>query len=551
MNILDFSLPGDLPPQQAAELNQEFSKRLAFALNPLSGNTNLVDRVSSDPLLSGVSLSGDAYDFSGSQANEAFSWGVNTYDPFYLSEGLTIVLTVFRRSTSDTKYFGQWGLPPYGWVVASDSSGRPYIAIGYASQIEAYRADISLAANTRTTVVFRWDGTNGAGGYKFWIDGRKSGTSASVVDNGNPTYVDNLTSSPFQIGRDTTGGALNGKIFSLSGFFGGLTDSECSRLSLNPYEIFRQKKRRVWVPGGGGESAQDLSGNATAQAAAAAALTHSVPLAGAGLSVATATGGLSVSIPLAAAAQSQAAASATLTTSGSAALAGNATAQANATGGLGLTVPLSGAAVAQALAQAGLAHGVPLAGAASGQAAAGGALTLNISLSGAAISQAAASAGLTVLGASDLAGNATAHASASAALSHGVPLSGASVVVSNASGSLSQILPVAGSAASASMATGGLDVAVRLQADALVQALAAAGLDVQGGLSGAAAAVAGAGATLTLRINLAGDAVASAIAAGALSTAGLIVSSTPGYVVSRNPRDYRVERTPRTWRISA
>lgn len=46
-------------------------------------------------------------------------------------------------------------------------------------------------------------------------------------------------------------------------------------------------------------------------------------------------------------------------------------------------------------------------------------------------------------------------------------------------------------------------------------------------------------------------AVANAVAAGALTSDGLIVASTPGYIVSRTARNYKVSRVKRAWRIAA
>lgn len=242
-----------------------------------------------------------------------------------------------------------------------------------------------------------------------------------------------------------------------------------------------------------------LEGAAAANASAAGALSVAVPLAGASVSTATAGGALSISLPIA----------------------GDASATANASGGLSLSIPLS--AVAAALA------------------AAAGAVSINVSLSGAAIAEAAGVAGLTVINGSSLAAAAQAQASASGALSIGIPLAGTALTVSSADGSLTQIVPLTGSAASASMATGGMDLSVQLDGAALAQALAAAGLSVEpGGLSGSAIAEAAAGGTLTLRANLDGAAVAQAIAAGALTTAGLIVSGTPGWTVDQPARNWSV-----------
>ena len=277
-----------------------------------------------------------------------------------------------------------------------------------------------------------------------------------------------------------------------------------------------------------------------------------VELAGAGVAVAASSGSLAVSIPLSAAAAASASAGADLSTSATADLAGAATATSNSNGTLTLTIPLSASAVAQALASAGLTQTVPLDGSASAQAGASATLTLNVSLAGTAIAQAASSATLSTLGSADLAGSAcAAAAAASGSLTHVVPLAGAALTVAGGSGNLTHIVPLQGAAASASLATGGLDVAVQLNAAALAQALASAGLSVvSSGLSGSASAQAGASATLTLRINLEAAAVGNAVASGALASAGLIVSGTPGYTITRSQRAWEITRSQRAWRIA-
>ncbi len=298
-------------------------------------------------------------------------------------------------------------------------------------------------------------------------------------------------------------------------------------------------------------AAPGLAAAAQAQAAAAGALTHSVPLAAAGLAVATSSGAVSVGIPLAGAAAAQSGAPGTLSVTGNAGLTGAATATANASGGLALSIPLSAAAVSQALAAAGIAHGVPLAGAAQAQSGAAAALMLNVSLAGTAIARAAASAGLATAPASALAGSAAAQASASGAVSHGVPLSGAALTLSSAAANLTQIVPLSGGSAAASAAAGGLDVSVRLEAAALVAALAQAGLDVTGGMTTDGAAEASASGTLTLRVNLDGEALSQAVATGLLTADGLIVAGTPGWVVSSPDRAWSVDQAVRDWRIAA
>ena len=276
-----------------------------------------------------------------------------------------------------------------------------------------------------------------------------------------------------------------------------------------------------------------------------------VELAGAGVAVAASSGSLAVSISLAGSAAAAASASGDLSTSATADLAGSASATSNSNGTLTLSIPLSASAVAQALASAGLDLAVALDGSASAQAAAPATLTLNVSLAGSAIAQAASSATLSTLGSADLAGSASATAGATGSLTHVVPLAGAALTVAAASGNLTHIVPLQGAAASASLATGGLDVAVQLNAAALAQALASAGLSVvSSGLSGSASASADANATLTLRINLEAAAVGNAVASGALASAGLIVSGTPGYTITRSQRAWEITRSQRAWRIA-
>lgn len=339
---------------------------------------------------------------------------------------------------------------------------------------------------------------------ELWVDGvlRWSQTGANAA----PLYTAGQGQLKILSSRDTS--TINGKVAMVGVFNRSLSQGEAQALSLRPWQLFRARRRVLYFDVGGGGAA-NLEGDAAAQATAQAALSVSVPLAGAGVAVASAAGALSLSLPLETAA----------------------TATANANGALSITVPLNAAAVAQALASAGLTHGVPLDGSAS--------------------ANPDASASLDTSGSADLAGNASASPSASASLTLAVPLAGAALTVGNADGSLTHIVPLQASAASASLATGGLNVAVQLNAAALAQALASAGLSVvSAGLSGSASASADANATLTLRINLEAAAVGNAVASGALASAGLIVSGTPGYTITRSQRAWEITRSQRAWRIA-
>jgi len=444
-----------------------------------------------------------------------------------LDTAATVFALVLNGSTSNQGFWTLTDNASSGHQDHYPYSGTLYIsALGSARHCSGISVGSVNLLQPSTFAVARKAGVSGSyyPEFRSYLNGQLINTTTTGISEA-------ASGSAFRLGSNSQSAEFYSGSFILFLMWNReLSEIEIKSLHSDPWQIFRKAPQILYFDVGGG-STQNLAATAAAVAAATGALTQSVPLAAAALSLATATGALSVSIPLA----------------------GAASAQASATGGLSLSIPLAGAAVAQALAQAGLTHAVPLAGSAAALAAASGALSLNISLSGSAIALAAASADLTVqaAGHDDLAATAAAVAAASGALTLVVPLSGAALTIASASGGITHIVPLTGSAASASMATGGLDVSVSLNAAALAQALASATLTVQGGLAGNAAAIAAAAASLTLRVNLDGNAVANAIASGALTTAGLIVSGTPGWEIDATARDWTINRDTRTWRISA
>lgn len=244
----------------------------------------------------------------------------------------------------------------------------------------------------------------------------------------------------------------------------------------------------------------DLSGDAAAQATAAAALQLLVNLAGAGVGGATASAALAKAVQLAVAAAGAAgaagqlaisvllngaatgggSASGSLSTNGSVDLAGNAVGGGLATGNLQLTVRLAGTALGTANASGTLLGSVPLNGAAVAMATSTGQLALSIALSGAALAQATASASFA--GVVTLGGSAAAQAGVSGSLFLTVPLSAAAQALAAASGGLVVTVLLGGSASASSSATAALQKAVLLSGAAGGQANATGTMTV-GGLS--------------------------------------------------------------------
>jgi hypothetical protein len=212
------------------------------------------------------------------------------------------------------------------------------------------------------------------------------------------------------------------------------SDQELLEASVNPWRIFKQPSRQLWM--GADPVSSSLSGGAAGQATATGEISVAVPLVGAAISTANAAGALSSIRPLAGASAAVAVAGGTVLITFR--MAGAALAAATGSGNLRAQFALSGAAVLNALSTANLTFGAAgaLAGNAVSVASATGNLTSTFPLAGASVAVAGANGNLTV-GLSGLSGAALAQAAASGSLSIQVQLSVQSVMQALAAGMLS------------------------------------------------------------------------------------------------------------------
>jgi hypothetical protein len=248
-----------------------------------------------------------------------------------------------------------------------------------------------------------------------------------------------------------------------------------------------------------------LSGSATQEQDANAALSVTVPLAAASISAQGSAGSLAVAVPLM----------------------GSASASQNADGTLTISVPLSAQALQQAAATANLGIATPLAGTGVQAQAGNGDITLSVALSGVAIQQETASGTLTnaAVGQIALSGVSGADQSAAAQLSIGAPLSGASLQLVGASGALAVQVPLSGVSAQSAQGSGGLTIAVQLSAQALQQAFASGNLTNQ---------------AVVARIQLTGISLQTMQSLGTLRMFDLSKPSRPQNTFARSPslRDF-------------
>ena len=251
-------------PNGDVQVDQAFSKRCTFAFNAGSGPIDLVNRAAPMAPGSGVSWSGGAAGralyFDGTQTNKAFSWG-NYFNPFAGSRGLTVVAAI-NYGTGSGRVLAKWGISPSTFLCSIGDGSAPgelALAIGTGLYgVEAYRSSgLPITTNKDTAIVFKWDGNNGASGYSFFVDGTKAPSVTLLYDNDDPTTVpSNSGIGYFQIGISDDGAAALGKVYTVYGFNGGLTDTECIALSRNPWQLFKTARRVLYFDVGVGGGAQ-------------------------------------------------------------------------------------------------------------------------------------------------------------------------------------------------------------------------------------------------------------------------------------------------------
>jgi hypothetical protein len=367
------------------------------------------------------------------------------------------------------------------------------------------------------TVVGVFPSTAKADAY-LYVNGIKSTldnvNSANTSLTAPPTYTSELIGAAMSGASATT--YSSDIIFWTARGSRLMPESMARALSADPWKIFAQKRRRLWVvPAGGGAG---LAGDAADIASATGNLSTNIELAAVANALSTAVAGLSSGIPLSGNPIAIATASGTLSTTPST-LAGAAVSVATASGVLSTQIPLTGGAAALASSGGVLSAQILLSGAALSQALASAGLSSLIKLAGSAADMAISTADLTAGDNSSLAGNAQAQASASASLTVQIKLSGAAVAQALAQGGLSSGIELSGNAAAQASASSDLSTSIPLLGNAQAYAAAGGNLSTVINLSGASVSVAAATGDLAVGFTLSGAALAQALATGELFTA--------------------------------
>lgn len=397
-----------------------------------------------------------------------------------------------------------------GWGFYTDGSAN--IVRAYARIIGQFSGDTwvdlgtSVAPGQRASLGFTSDGKQ----QYVTVNG------AVVASNPEPGPL-NLGTEPIHLLK----GASTGPLRYLAIWNRGLSTAEHRLFYANPWQVLAPAQRSIFVSLAGPAAA--LASSATASAAATAALTTKIQLAGSPACGASTSAALTTGIRLGAAAAASASSASQLATSIklTAAVGGAATSAAS----LSASIRLVASSSAGSSASAALSTGIRLASSSVAAANAGAALTTSITLQAGATAGAAATADLTVGDAIDLAAAAIAQAGSTAALSTSIRL--------------------AASAAAASQATAELLTAIRLSATAQSVAQASAALSAAGpvDLEAEAAALATASAVLTTQILLAAAAGMSCDV-----TANLSAQGRP--VFGALPTDWQPHHSPRPAAVS-
>lgn len=252
--------------------------------------------------------------------------------------------------------------------------------------------------------------------------------------------------------------------------------AELQALSANPWQIFRARRRAIYVDMGAGGGSLPASASGGAQAGGSAAPSVQVALAGVGVALAGGTAGITAAVPLSAAGFSVVSAAANPSA----------------------TVTLSAAGLAQAAAAAGISASVLLQASGAAQASGNATLAAHLSMLASGAAQAAGSATATLTGAGQIAAAGSAHADGAAALVVSVSLTAAGTSSASGAATLTGGSAGAVSASGAAQATGigTVQVAVSLTASGFVQAMGAGAFAVQIPLAAIGSATATGSATL-------------------------------------------------------
>ncbi|WP_305821391.1 hypothetical protein [Massilia brevitalea] len=295
-----------------------------------------------------------------------------------------------------------------------------------------------------------------------------------------------------------------------------LSDEEIARISADPYQVFAEPGRPMFLKTGAPVVPELLlAGGAQVSVTAAGALSTAVRLGGAAVIRTSTSGALATSLSLA----------------------GVGAARSSASGALSTGIELGGVASTRTVAAGVLSTEIPLTGAVAARATAAGVLSTDAAtLSGFVIAGSAATGSLST--AISLAGTAAMRALASGQLAgDGAALAGAVTARASAAGELSTVIALSGAASCFVEVSGYMAGAgVALSGAALVRASVAGWLSTSISLAGAGAARSSGTAALTTAIALGGLARASASGAGDL-TVGIQYARAPagaGYTPRRN-----------------
>lgn len=324
---------------------------------------------------------------------------------------------------------------------------------------------------------------------KLYVDGTLNAIGRA---NGNDNYT-----SPMYAGRTALGPGYNliGNINFLYLYYRGLSSSEISSLSANPWVIYDPET--VWVEVGGGGEQSLFAGSIYGQSSVSAQLSTAITIASQVVAAGSITGGINTAIRLATSTQGDSSVSALLTTA--IRMAASAQGYGSATADLSTVIALAADILAASSASGALSTAIRFGGALSGSSTTTAALTNAIAMAAQAVGLGSISGQLAgTVAAALFSGTISGSSSASANLSTAIVLAAAAQGSSTAQAALSTALELAAQVNGFGSATGELSTDIS-------------------GLAGSLHGSSEAQATLSTAIHLMGLAAGQCVVSGRLA----------------------------------
>ena len=230
-------------------------------LHDASINKRHSNIITSSAVTARPSVNGRELKFSGSQANEAVSWGDVDW-----AEGLsqlTIEIDAFLPGNpnypSGAAYLlSKWGSTSaeQSFYLGTSSYGRIYFGFNINGTVYSYYSENwGFNWDTRVHLVLMWFGGAAMGSAYFIRNGRKHLPNFGVdrAWGGQPT-VNGITSpiqastSPLQLGRLVSGENFNGSIGMINIWNRALSDSEAHRRYYDRWGMFKTERKSIFLP---------------------------------------------------------------------------------------------------------------------------------------------------------------------------------------------------------------------------------------------------------------------------------------------------------------